>query len=588
MHLVDSRAAPGVAPTLTRESVASTALAAQPGRQAPRLLPCPSMQACRGCGTSLNSAGRFCPACGDAAATAPDPQRRGDAAGSLIGHTVGDFAIDAVIGGGSFGTVYRGHQLGLDRPVAVKVPTYEIAADPVHAQRFAREARAAARIVHPGVVAIYAVGELDDGRPYLAMQLIDGEPLDRVLRDGPVPASRALHIARDIASALSETHVAGVVHRDLKPTNIMWRCDRNGDDRITLVDFGIAMGRPGHADASRLTSNGLIGTPHYMSPEQAQGEAVDGRADLYALGCVLFELVTGATPFEGSGFEVLLEHLGRPAPRASERNAEVPEAVDQLILRLMEKKPDDRPATADIALAMIDDAIDAIGGRSASASAARRARSRVHPRTDANTLRREAGGSAHPAPPLRAAAPPSATAATSRLPEMSALSAPDLSLPRPAPGRRWLAALVSVLALSGAGFAAWRLHSAPDPDEPEPAQTASGAPISPTGEALRPIARDDGELIIRTLVPEVIHAGAAMHGHLEITTKLGSPFSAKQVVITVEDPQHNATAQTAAIHGDRAGHYAFRHTFNQPGTYVVRIFPSETETVSTIELAVVP
>jgi len=511
------------------------------------------MQACRGCGTALDGTGRFCPACGDAAVTAPDPASRGDAATSLIGRTVGDFAIDAVLGGGSFGTVYRGRQLGLDRPVAIKVPTYEIAADPVHARRFAREARAAARIVHPGVVAIYAVGELDDGRPYLAMQLIDGEPLGRVLRDGPVPASRALHIARDIASALSETHAAGVVHRDLKPTNIMWRCDRNGDDRITLVDFGIAMARPGHADASRLTSNGLIGTPHYMSPEQAQGEAVDGRADLYALGCVLFELVTGATPFDGSGFEVLLEHLGRPAPRASERVPEVPEAVDRLILRLMEKRPDDRPATADAALAMIDDAIEEIGGRSAAR------------------------------PGL-----PSATAATRRLPEMSALSAPDLSLPRPVPGRHWRAIAVSVLALSGAGFAAWRLHGTPDPDEPEPVRTASGAPTSPTGEALREIARDDGELIIRTLVPERIHAGTAMRAHLAITTKLGTPFPAKQVVVTFEDPQHNATAQTAAMHGDRAGHYAFHHTFAQPGSYVIRIFPSDTETVSTIELAVVP
>ncbi|MGH2900149.1 MAG: serine/threonine-protein kinase, partial [Solirubrobacteraceae bacterium] len=249
---------------------------------------------------------------------APDAPR--DPAGSLVGRVVGDFAIEAVIGGGSFGTVYRGRQLGLDRPVAIKVPSHDIAADPIHAKRFAREARAAARIVHPGVVAIYAVGELDDGRPYLAMQLIHGEPLDRVLDHGPLPAVRALAIARDIASALSETHAAGVIHRDLKPTNIMWRRDRNGDDRITLVDFGIAVCRPGNADAARLTTHGLIGTPHYMSPEQAQGELVDPRSDLYALGCLLFELVTGDPPFDGTGMEVLLAHLGHPAPRPSERN----------------------------------------------------------------------------------------------------------------------------------------------------------------------------------------------------------------------------------------------------------------------------
>jgi serine/threonine-protein kinase len=530
------------------------------------------MHVCPGCGESTEDAGRFCPACGAS---------RASSAHSLVGLQVGDFAIEAVIGGGSFGTVYRGRQLGLDRPVALKVPTYQIAADPVHARRFAREARAAARIVHPGVVAIYAVGELEDGRPYLAMQLIEGEPLDRVLRDGPVPALRALHIARDIASALSETHAVGVVHRDLKPSNIMWRCDRNGDDRITLVDFGIAMGRPGAADASRLTSNGLIGTPHYMSPEQAQGDPVDGRSDLYALGCVVFELVTGATPFEGSGFEVLLEHLGRPVPCASERNASVPEAVDRLIIRLMEKKPEDRPATADLALEMIDEALDALG---IAGSAARRPR----PTTDGSTLLRVAppralmvaqgtGGDSHGA---EVAEPGPAVSRS-----LASLSVERLAVPRRS--RRWLAAAVAMLALSGAGFAALRLRGAPA-DLDEPAQTATGKPVSQTGEALRLIPSDDGELILRTAVPEVIHAGTTIAAHLEIMTKLGGPFAAHQVVVTVEDPQHNATAQTAAIHGDHTGHYVFHHAFAAPGRYVVRIFPSETETMSTIELDVVP
>jgi len=179
------------------------------------------------------------------------PQPPPPTAESLIGTVVDGFVIEGVLGGGSFGSVYRARQLGLDRPVALKVPTYAIASDPVMARRFAREARSAARVTHPGVVAIYAVGELADGRPYLAMQLIDGVPLGRILADGPVPVARALHLARDIASALAETHAAGVIHRDLKPSNIMWRRDRHGDDRITLVDFGIAVANPGHADATR-------------------------------------------------------------------------------------------------------------------------------------------------------------------------------------------------------------------------------------------------------------------------------------------------------------------------------------------------
>ena len=520
-----------------------------PGPRLPQTATLSDMQACPGCGATADEVGHFCPACGAVlpapglaalatAATALTGPAASPAA-SLIGRTVGDFAIEGVIGGGSFGTVYRGRQLGLDRPVAVKVPTYEIAADPIQAQRFAREARAAARIVHPGVVAIYAVGELDDGRPYLAMQLIDGVPLDRILADGPVPPLRALRIARHIASALSETHAADVVHRDLKPTNIMWRRDRNGDDRITLVDFGIAVCRPGNADATRLTSGGLIGTPHYMSPEQAHGEQVDARADLYALGCVLYELVTGDPPFEGSGFEVLLAHLGGHAPLASERNPLVPSVVDQLIRSLMEKQPADRPASADAVVALLDEAI-------AECEAPRTARART---------RRE--------PTVQGARPDGRWR------------------------RRLAVVTLGALALSAAGFAAVRMR-APGPDEAEPARTAQGRLVSSSGEALRVIPSDDGELIIRTTVPEVIHANAPIQAHLEIKTKLGGEFDAKQVVVTIEDPHHRATALTAAMHGDKVGHFAFRHTFTEPGPYVIRVFPSESETVSTTELDVEP
>ena len=445
--------------------------------------------------------------------------------GSLLGATVGDFEIQAVIGSGSFGTVYRGRQRGLDRLVAIKVPTYEIAADPVQAERFAREARAAARVVHPGVVAIYAVGELDDGRPYLAMQLIDGVPLDDILDDGPLPPLRALGIARHIASALSETHAAGVVHRDLKPSNVMWRRDRNGDDRITLVDFGIAVCRPGGADATRLTSNGLIGTPHYMSPEQVHGDRVDARADLYALGCLLFELVTGTTPYDGSGIEVLLGHLHKPAPRASERMASLPPVVEQLIARLLRKFPDDRPASADEVVALIDQAITALD---------------------------------EPKPRKRARRWP------------------------------WIAGGVAVIAI-GFGIAAYALHTSDGDDDPDPVTTtAQGQPVSPSGETLRLISRDDGELILRALVPETIHVNTSVRTRLEIKTKLGGQFHAKQVVITIEDPNHQATASTAQARDGQPGHYSFRHTFTATGTYVVRVFPSETESVSTIELDVVP
>ncbi len=596
------------------------------------------MQACPGCGTTTEEAGRFCPACGAVVVDSPSenvavdvPWASAERGGSLIGRSVGDFVIEAVLGGGSFGTVYRGRQLGLDRPVAIKVPSHEIAADPIQARRFAREARAAARVVHPGVVAIYGVGDLEDGRPYLAMQLIDGEPLDRILANGPVPVVRALRIARNIASALSETHAADVVHRDLKPSNVMWRVDRNGDDRITLVDFGIAVCRPGNADATRLTTGGLIGTPHYMSPEQAHGEHVDARADLYALGCVLFELVTGETPFDGSGFEVLLAHLNHPAPRASERNAQVDPAIDPLILRLLEKKPERRPASADAVVAMIDallrQLVDSQDGSDRRRNGgARGSQGRGRPRGvhdadrrdgqddgerqgEAQHHRGEAQGRGDEARDRQDDAYDSqddaddsqddaatggsrSPLAASRRRARPRAGAPGAGL---APPRRGLAAalVVGALALIGVGFAVAQLRGerADDGDAagaPASAEPVPGQLVSASGVPLRLIPRDDGELIIRTLVPEVIHARVATHAFLEIRTKLGSPFSAKQVVVTIEDPDHNATAQTAAIHRRKPGHYAFRHTFAAPGPHVVRIFPSETETVSTIDLDVVP
>jgi len=212
-----------------------------------------------------------------------------------------------------------------------------------------------------------------------------------------------------------------------------------------------------------------------------------------------------------------------------------------LIAHLLQKQPADRPASADALVALIDDAIAALGDRRAAAST--------------STSRRATGASHRRLGVATAAA-------------LGALGA---------------------FALSAAGVTAYRLFSTEaTPDEPEPSEPAPGKIVSASGEPLRLIPRDDGELIVRTLVPEVIHAGVPIRAHLEIKTKLGGQFNAKQVVITVEDPHHNATAHTAAMREARPGHYGFRHTFTEPGSYTVRIFPSETETMSTIDLDVVP
>ncbi len=503
------------------------------------------VRACSLCSTQTEDTGRFCPECG---AVLDDPAQTAASSPELVGLTIdGQFAIDSVIGGGAFGTVYRGRQLGLDRPIALKVPTREIASDPVMAKRFAREARSAARITHPGVVAIYAVGELEDGRPYLAMQYVEGESLAAILASGPLGPARALGIIRAIASALSETHASEVVHRDLKPSNIMWRRDRNGDDRITLVDFGIAVCKPGNADASRLTSNGLIGTPHYMSPEQAHGEQVDARADLYALGCLLFELVTGTPPFGGSSFEVLLAHLGKPPPAPSERNVDVPDAIDRLCAVLLAKDPADRPATADDVVATIDDALDELDGK-------RSPPSPRPPRARKPTLA------------TRRDLPPGTTRRTSR----------------------WLVgALATTIALTAAGFAAWNLRGAGGAAivDVEPEDTPNG-PVDPHGAHRLDIFRDDGELVLHALVPDPIAAGVSIRPHLELKNKLGQPIVAAELVVTIADDRGAVTGLTAHSHIENSGHFGFRYTFPRAGHYVLRVFPPSADSSFEIPLDV--
>ena len=506
------------------------------------------------CAMKTEDSGRFCPACGavlvedapvEVAATselsAPAP------ASSLIGMSFDGFTIEAVIGGGAFGTVFRGRQAGLDRQVAIKVPTHEIVADPVMARRFARECRSAARITHPGVVAIYAVGELGDGRPYLAMQLLDGEPLDKILNHGPIPSVRALRIARSIASALSETHAADVVHRDLKPSNVMWRRDRNGDDRLTLVDFGIAIANPGNAESSRLTANGVIGTPHYMSPEQAHGEIADHRADLYALGCIIFELVTGKPPFDGSGFEVLLAHLGRPIPSASEHNAEVPEIVDRLIVHLMAKRPDDRPQSADQLVTLIDAAIAEIeSGTSVSHSAMKTRRS--------ERARR------------KSAAPTTNEHRPNRLP------------------RRWLVlGAIGLTAAAVAGFAVVKLS-----DGTATASSSDDATAASPFTGRREVINDDGEMTTRVTLYDPIIARTRVWTQVEVWNAIGAPLDVSHLVITIEDPKGNATGTTAPRSKLSAGRFEFWHVYSVPGRYTLRVFPPEATSVFTIRIDVEP
>ncbi len=500
----------------------------------------------------------------DTAVATTETTGRSSAAASLLGTVIDGFKIEAVLGGGAFGTVYRGRQVGLDRVVAIKVPTHEIASDPVMAKRFAREARSAARIDHPGVITIYAVGELPDGRPYIAMQLFDGEPLHKCLVDGPLPPLRALEIARQITCALAETHAADVVHRDLKPTNIVWRRDRNGDDRVTLVDFGIAVCKPGTADATRLTAGGLIGTPHYMSPEQAHGDQVDARADLYALGCILYELLTGEPPFQGSGFEVLLAHLGRPVPRPSELNPEVPELVDDIVTHLTAKRPDDRVPTAEALVTLLDDAMDQLEGVKPLAPSEPRPK---------RAKRRSA------APPADVDLDAAHDDGARRTSARTRHEKPSLPHPayRPVDRVRYLLAGATVsLVVCLTAYVALRFTS------------TSSAHEADDGEIKRlELFRDDGETRLRVWVPEVMRARRTHRLRIELRNKLGAYLVADQVVVTIEDPTGKATGVIARPRSADPDQYGLPFLFETAGTYKIRIFPPETTSTFLIDVAVV-
>src|SRR6201997_1427391 len=253
-----------------------------------------------------------------------------------------------MLGRGGMGQVWRAYDSATERMVALKVLPEHLAADEAFVQRFRREAHAAARLNNPHVIPIHTYGEID-GRLYVDMRLIEGRDLQSVLADGPLDPARAVRIIEQVAKALHAAHKIGLVHRDVKPSNILL----DEDDFAYLIDFGIARG----ADETRLTGTGsVIGSWHYMSPERLRAGQVDARSDIYALACVLYECLTGNTPYPGENFEQqITAHLIEPPPRPSSTDPNMPVALDTVIATGMAKKPDDRyRTTVDLANAAHD------------------------------------------------------------------------------------------------------------------------------------------------------------------------------------------------------------------------------------------
>ncbi|WP_229880963.1 protein kinase domain-containing protein [Streptomyces alanosinicus] len=268
----------------------------------------------------------------------------------------GRYELVEKLGQGGMGTVHRGVDRRLRRTVAVKLLSSVLAHDPQSRARFQREAHAAAALNHPAVATIHDVGEEphpDGPRPYLVMEYVQGATLAEVLHDGPLSVVDAVNAACAVLDALRHSHECGIVHRDIKPSNIML----TGPDTVKVLDFGIA--KAFTETATRITGSGAaIGTPAYLSPEQINGSEIDHRADLYAMGCLLHELLTGQPPFRGeSSFAIMHQHLFAAPEPVSRLRPRIPPAVEAVILRALGKDPKERYADAGQMRAALVDAL---------------------------------------------------------------------------------------------------------------------------------------------------------------------------------------------------------------------------------------
>ena len=321
----------------------------------------PEARACGRCGALFALASGAAVAEGLEQAATPDP---------LVGQVIeGRYRLEASLGVGGMGTVYRATRLHIGDQVAVKI---------LHpgqhegllraAERFQREAQTTARLKHPNAVTIYDFGVSPDGLQYLVMELVEGETLGaRIKRQGRLASAQALQIGRQVCSALAEAHRNGIIHRDLKPENIIIMRLANGSLGVKVLDFGIAHLR--EQTVSRLTQTGhMLGTPHYMSPEQCLGEELDERSDIYSLGVVLYETLCGRVPFDAPvSTAVVIKHVNEPPPPMRSMVPDLPPVVEAMVLHALAKLRGDRPQTADAFARELADAERNVAPASASA-----------------------------------------------------------------------------------------------------------------------------------------------------------------------------------------------------------------------------
>ncbi len=286
---------------------------------------------CPKCNLRLPEDGVFCPLDGTRLRSVGDP---------LIGRTIaGRYLIEERLGSGGMGTVYRCRHQVIGRDVALKFLLPQFSRDRKYRHRFLVEARVANQINHEHIIDITDFGETEDGFVYLVMEYLQGRPLSREIATGPMHAWRVVKIARQVAEGLARAHEQGVVHRDIKPDNVFLIENRGEPDFVKVLDFGVAR----FAQDMRVTAKGaIVGTPEYMSPEQLRSREVSAATDLYSVGCVMFEMLTGRLPFVGSHAVRIIKQANEPAPMASSLQSSVPPELDAAVAKLLRRKPEDR------------------------------------------------------------------------------------------------------------------------------------------------------------------------------------------------------------------------------------------------------
>jgi serine/threonine protein kinase/WD40 repeat protein len=392
----------------------------------------------------------------------------GNEAGAAIGARLGQYRLERRLGGGGMAVVYLARDERLDRPVALKVLAPVLAEDEAFRKRFIRESRAAAAVEDPHIIPVFGAGEAG-GMLYIAMRYVPGGDVrTMVRRDGPLPPGRAAAVIAQVASALDAAHAAGLVHRDVKPANMLVDRRSNRSDHVYLADFGLSKKRlPASAG---LTGTGqFVGTLDYSAPEQIRGGPADGRTDQYALGCAAFELLTGAPPFHHEeATAVMYAHLSEPPPPVTSRRAGLPPAVDQVVARALAKVPADRYASCQAFADALRQALGTVSPSSRLGASDGPAPS--HPPTQVDLV--SDGSGRQPVPAA------SAAAGTAHTPHAQA-GMPSRNIDIPA-------------ASAAADTAAPVSKTAPAPVDPAAGHAAAGPDAGPNGTATPgPPARDD-------------------------------------------------------------------------------------------------